>query len=46
MDEVTRPVYFAKVALLDRGACRMAEDAGGGGWQQPGLRPRLETPTK
>ena len=27
MNAVTQPVYFAKVALLDRRACRMAEES-------------------
>ena len=41
---VTQPVYFAKVALLDRGACRMAEESDRHGWKQPCLRPRLGIP--
>ena len=45
MNAVTQPVYFAKVALLDRGACRMAEESDGPGWKQPCLRPWLEIPT-
>ena len=46
---VPPPVYFANMALLDRRACRMVAEsgetarAGGPGWKQPGLRPRLET---
>ena len=38
MDEVTRPVHFAATVLLDRGASRMVEDAGGTGWKQPVFR--------
>ena len=33
MNAVTQPVYFAKVALLDRGACRMAEESDRHGWK-------------
>ena len=47
---VTQPVYFATMALLDRRACRMVAEsgglarAGGPGWKQPCLRPRLGIP--
>ena len=41
MNAVTQPVYFAKVALLDRGACRMAEESDRHGWKQPCLQPGL-----
>ena len=37
-------VYFANMALLDRGACRMAEESDRPGWKQPCLRPRLGIP--
>ena len=30
-----RRCHFANMTLLDRGACRMVEDSGGPGWQQP-----------
>ena len=44
MNAVTQPVYFAKVALLARGACRMAEDSGGPGWKQPSFQPVAGNP--
>ena len=43
-------MYFSTMALLDHRACRMIAEsgetaqAGGPGWKQPGLRPRLEIP--
>ena len=37
--EVPQQVHFAAMALLDRRACRMVEDAGGPGWKQPCFQP-------
>ena len=48
--QVPQPVYFAAMALLDHRICRMVAEsgetarAGGPGWKQPCLRPRLGIP--
>ena len=38
---VTRPVYFANMALLDHGARRGVEDSGGPGWKWSWLETAL-----